>query len=128
MDQSERLKSLITELLESPHSFAVGIGLPSAATIYAVINNGRPISQKLLKRIIDTYPNLNPDWIINGTLPKLLTGKMELNKNEILNEGTEYYNSKCHECREKDKEIEKLKSEIIDLQKQIIDKLKEASG
>lgn len=124
MNQSERLKALITELLETPNSFAIGIGLSTPATIYAVINNGRPISQKLLKKIIDAYPNLNPEWILNGTFPKLLTSKKE---DGVAEERTNYEILSCKVCLEKDKEIMRLNNKLIELHEQYLECLKELS-
>lgn len=129
MDQSERLRALINELLESPHSFAIGIGLPTAATVYDILNNKRPISPAILKKIVSSYPHLNPEWLLKGTPPKLLTGRPEEKPSELVAEAGEKYEAQtCKLCKEKDKEIAKLNTKLIDLQEQYIDCLKEISG
>jgi hypothetical protein len=127
MSQGKRLKDIIQSLLESPKSFSDGIGLTSPTTIYDVISDKREITPALLKRIIDTYPLINPDWLLKGTLPKLLTERVELNDVNIAYEKTGTIRMKCHSCQEKDIEIAKLSKDLIELQKQYIDLLKEVS-
>jgi hypothetical protein len=127
MSQGERLKKVINSLLESPKSFSDGIGLPSATTIYDVLSDKREITPALLKKIIDTYPNLDPDWLLTGK-GNMFTWQEKQSEGEKLEDGGKIYNSKCPECREKDQEIEKLKTDIIELQRQIIEQLKKTSG
>lgn len=132
MNEAERLRALITELLESPHSFAIGIGLTKATTIYEVINGKRSISPSLLKKIITTYPNLNPEWLIRGTGTKLLT----INKQDLIEKGTfeivkeepevyEKTSRDCKNCQKKDEEIKRLLYEINSVQRELNDCRKE---
>jgi predicted transcriptional regulator len=62
MSQAERLKKVINSLLESPKSFSESIGLPSPTTIYDILASKRKLTPAIMKKIIETYPNLNPDW------------------------------------------------------------------
>jgi len=126
--QGSRLQELINELLESPHSFAIGIGLPTAATIYDILKDKRAISRYVLKRIVETYPHVNPDWLVEGRLPKLLTGKKEKEPPEILNEKSEKYNLVCAECKKKDDENKDLRLKVIELQELYIECLKKVNA
>jgi transcriptional regulator with XRE-family HTH domain len=100
----------------------------SHATISAIENQGRKISESILDSIHFHFPELNIDWLRNGTLPKLLTNELKLCITNDLHEDGYPYEPKCLLCIEKEKEIENLKAELMELQKQYIQCLKEVSG
>jgi hypothetical protein len=127
MSQAERLKKVINSLYESSKSFSEGIGLGSPTTIYDILSGKRHITPALLKAIIETHTNLNPEWLLEGK------GEMYLHKNQNnntseLNETKVNYGCSCPECKEKDEEILRLKNEVIEAQKQYIECLKEVSA
>jgi len=126
MSQGERLKKVINILLESPKSFADSLGLPSPTTIYDVLKNRREITPGLAKIINETYPDLDPEWLLNGT-GEMYTWKNKPEKTRELQEGNFLYNKKCLECIKKDEEILRLTSELLIMQKQYIECLKEVS-
>lgn len=65
MTDAERLKYLIEKLMLTPNSFAREIGA-TPDTLYNILKKGAPITTRLAKRIIDTYPNINIDWLLKG--------------------------------------------------------------
>ena len=82
--QGERLAEVILEMGETERSFALKVGYKHPSTVYAA-EHGRIISPKLMKKILDQYEktlkkSLNPEWLLNGIPPKLLTSE----KKELL--------------------------------------------
>jgi hypothetical protein len=117
MSQSERLKIFINTLIETPKSFSDAIGLSSATTIYDIIAGKREITPSVLKKIAITYPDLNAEWLLNGT------GEMHTVVSTAsilkLQEKAEPYLKQCQLCQEKERTIRLLEERIEDLKKTI---------
>ncbi len=118
MSHSERLKQLINNLLESPKSFSDGIGLASPTTVYDILGGRRDITPALMRKITETYPNINPEWLLKGEGPMILSEV----KKDALNEPKSEYNSLKEALKEKDLIIENL-NKIIEHQQVLIDQM-----
>ena len=127
--QGERLAEVIKDMGHTERSFAIYAGYKHASTIYAS-EHVRDIGPKLTKKVIDSYvkilsKNLNPDWLLKGTNPKLLTIYEEPFEPEKLNNEKKCYQINCINCAKKDEEIKKLTNELLDLHRQYNECLKE---
>jgi len=99
MSQAERLKKVINSLLETPHSFAMGIKLPTAATIYDILKGKRQISRAVLRKIKEAYPELNTEWLLTGE-GEVYLWKRGFPEAETLKEKEEKYGNDCSLCNE----------------------------
>lgn len=63
---SSRLKKILNDKNLSVSDFCKMIGLNSSSTIHYIINENRKPSAKTVKRIIETFPEYNEDWILYG--------------------------------------------------------------
>jgi DNA-directed RNA polymerase subunit M/transcription elongation factor TFIIS len=117
MSQSERLKIFINTIFETPKSFSDAIGLSSPTTIYDIIAGKREITPSVLKKISVTYPDLNADWLLNGT------GEMHTTLSTAsilkLQDKEEPYLKQCLLCKEKERTIKLLQERVEDLKKTI---------
>jgi len=119
MSQADRLKKIIDYLIETPNSFSKEIGLSTPTTIYDVIAGKRAITQALLKRVVSNYPNLNPEWLLNGTGEMIITKGRPIEKVKDEKAKNE---QECQACKDKDLIIEKYEK-IIQQQTELIDQL-----
>lgn len=60
-----RFKELISFLGKTNNSFAISIGKTST-TINNIVEGKSEPGYKLLEAIFKVYPQINPDWLING--------------------------------------------------------------
>lgn len=127
MSQGERLAAFINENHQTERSFALHLGYKHPSIIYAVLK-GRNISPILMGKIIEKYPELNPNWLLKGEFPKLLTDGLKFHIVETVEDDPKIYKHSCPECLKKDEEIIALKEDRDKLKDEIIRLLKEASG
>ena len=128
-DQGERISEVIIEMGHTERSFALQVGYKHASTIYAA-EYGRKLSPKLLKKITDGYEDilkkrLNPQWLLVGTLPKLLTENIREISPDFIEEPVLTIGQTCKNCIEKDKIIDILTLERNDLLRDYNNCLKE---
>ena len=63
---SERLESLIGKLNLNTRSFAIELGYSRADSIYAIFKRNSKISNTLLNKISNRFPQVNKDWLLTG--------------------------------------------------------------
>lgn len=115
----ERLQIIINELLMSISAFARSVDV-SDDTIRKILNGKLKPSATVLKKILETYPNINRDWFETGK-GEMFTWKN--NSGNTLNEkSTGYLKSDCEHCKSKDMIIAEYKA-IIRQQRVLIDSL-----
>ena len=64
--QSVRLKEFIEDLGMTPDGFRKSCQIRSPSSMTKIIKEGKSPSLKLLQKIINTYPQLNRDWVLTG--------------------------------------------------------------
>ena len=72
MERRERIHTIITSKGLNKNSFSAAIGMDNNVTIGRIINEKRNPSAATCKKIIDSFPQYNPDWILEGTGDMLL--------------------------------------------------------
>lgn len=129
----ERLAELIKDMDLTERKFSKALGYKHPSIIYAA-EKIRPISRDLMGKIKEfvrkkTGKEINPEWLLTGSLPKLLTTKptSEINDSTTREEKIDYEKS-CRECIKKDKKIEELSSEVEFWRKKYINYLEETMG
>lgn len=125
----KRIEEVIFETDLSVRAFANLVGYKHPSTFYAAIKN-RKISPKLKSKIIEGYriklkKELNPEWLINGNPPKLLTTINQSITPELVQEQKENYQYVCKKCIEKDEEILKITAKYNNLLEENNECLKE---
>ena len=65
MDIGERILILIKELKLTGQKFAESINVNSSNITHIVNNRNKP-SYQIISGIMNAYPNVSPDWLING--------------------------------------------------------------
>lgn len=63
---SERLESLIGKLNLNTRSFAIELGYSRADSIYAIFKRNSKISNTLLNKISNRFPQVNREWLLTG--------------------------------------------------------------
>lgn len=87
---SERLEVLIRELGLNPNSFSKALGYPNNnVTIGRIINDkGKAPSYETLQKILSSFPQINPTWLLTGETPMFRDGIKEdsltLSKDVVL--------------------------------------------
>ena len=70
MEENENYAKRIGDIMEyyelNKNSLSVKIGLENNTTITKIINNGANPSRNILYRILKTYPDVNPEWLLLG--------------------------------------------------------------
>lgn len=66
MESHERLKAIIDWAGMSTHAFAMKIGMRRSENLYRIIKNKENVSIKLATLILDTYSQINKDWLFYG--------------------------------------------------------------
>jgi hypothetical protein len=130
--QGKRLAELIKDMDLTESKFSKALGYEHPSIIYAA-EKIRPISRELMGKIKEFVrkkmgKEINPEWLLTGSLPKLLTIKPDENKEVREEDGNKIYQISCPKCIEKDKKIECLRDELESLRKEYIECLKEISG
>ncbi len=114
---SNRISVLIKELGYNFNSFSKVIGLTNNTTIGRIVNEQRNPSYEVLRKIMDTFENVNAYW--------LLTGKGEMFANNKMEEPVAEYVKLSFDTkllayfREKDIELLKLSEENGKLKEKI---------
>lgn len=63
---AERLESLINKLNLNARSFAIELGYSRADSIYAIFKRNSKISNSLLNKICNRFPQVNREWLMTG--------------------------------------------------------------
>lgn len=85
----ERLEKIIDWAGMSTHAFAMKIGMKRSENLYRIIRNKENVSIKLSMRILETYPQINRNWLIYGEGEMLNEPQDEL----ALGDTIPYYSS-----------------------------------
>jgi len=104
-----RILQLVNYFGLSNNKFAAEIGISSSRMSNIATSRNKPDSE-MLSKIAVKYTNVNMAWI--------LTGKGEMLINSIssnVNEPITSYKTDCTECKEKQRQIEKLQNTIDSL-------------
>lgn len=80
-----RIKQIISLKQLTISSFSREIGLINGVTISKIINQNRKPSSKTIGRIINAFPDINYEWLVNGK-GSMLNGETKLRKKTINNE------------------------------------------
>lgn len=62
----ERLEKIIEWAGMSTHAFAMKIGMKRSENLYRIMRNKENVSIKLAMLILETYPQINRNWLIYG--------------------------------------------------------------
>ena len=63
---AERLEILINNLNLNPRSFSIELGYSRADSIYAIFKRNSKISNSLLNKICNRFPQVNREWLMTG--------------------------------------------------------------
>ena len=111
----KRLEYFIKRLIKtSVNKFGKSIGLDDSSLIYKYIDDKPKLDPEKLKPIIDLYPELNEEWILEGKGEPL---KEEIKDNYLRTITI------CEKCKDKDLLITELR-ELLNHYKEIISLLK----
>lgn len=67
LSSSEILEKLLIYLKLSPNKLAKELGLSSNVSVYNIKNGKYNISPRFAKRVVDEFPEINYEWLINGS-------------------------------------------------------------
>jgi hypothetical protein len=122
---NDRIKHLISFKQLSISSFSREIGLINGVTISKIINQNRKPSSKTIGRIIQAFPDINYDWLVNGegemikssVVKSVKTNEDDLTvtTKQVIDFMKEYYPNSTQESEDRlDKKIDIGKKELID--------------
>ena len=122
---NDRIKHLISFKQLSISSFSREIGLINGVTISKIINQNRKPSSKTIGRIIQAFPDINYDWLVNGegemikgsVVKSIKTNEDDLTvtTKQVIDFMKEYYPNSTQESENRlDKKIDIGKKELID--------------
>jgi hypothetical protein len=122
---NDRIKHLISFKQLSISSFSREIGLINGVTISKIINQNRKPSSKTIGRIIQAFPDINYDWLVNGegemikgsVVKSIKTNEDDLTvtTKQVIDFMKEYYPNSTQESENRlDKKIDIAKKELID--------------
>lgn len=85
----ERLEKTIEWAGMSTHAFAMKIGMKRSENLYRIMRNKENVSIKLATLILDTYSQINKNWLIYGE------GEMLVKETDAVEEGDKipYYST-----------------------------------
>ena len=92
---SDRVRLIIKALGYNKRTFSQAIGLSNDVTIGRIINEQREPSYKILNSIIQTFGNINANWLLTGKGEMLYgkNGNPEVEENAYLNAYPDAYPS-----------------------------------
>tara|TARA_B110000240_G_scaffold102286_1_gene115802 strand:+ start:378 stop:1076 length:699 start_codon:yes stop_codon:yes gene_type:complete len=122
---NDRIKHLISFKQLSISSFSREIGLINGVTISKIINQNRKPSSKTIGRIIQAFPDINYDWLVNGEGEMIKGSVVKSDKTneddltvttkQVIDFMKEYYPYSTQESENRlDKKIDIAKKELID--------------
>lgn len=79
---TERLKQFIDSISISISAFEKSIGM-SNASFRKIYNNNGAIGSDKLERILNTYPQLNPSWLLTGEGSMILGEEAAVQQNKF---------------------------------------------
>lgn len=83
-DTFKRINKIIAHYNITLNTFCNKLGLMSTATISKIIHEKRKPSAKTIGRIINAFPDINYDWLINGEGEMLKENKIQSVNNDEL--------------------------------------------
>lgn len=107
LEVNKRLKEFIEVKKISQEEIRKSVGLRSRAQVSNWFTFLDKVPDKHLIKILQSYPELNANWILNDT------GQMLNDKSEISMKSKGEYGF-CEECIKKDAKIEYIEKAIID--------------
>lgn len=78
----ERLEKVIEWAGLSTHAFAMKIGMKRSENLYRIMRNKENVSIKLAMLILETYPQINRNWLIYGEGDMIIEKEVEYNESE----------------------------------------------
>ncbi len=128
---SHRIREILFKKGLTIKDFCKKLGLKSPNTIQLILRENRTPSPKTMKRILDAFPDIDPDWLIYGDKQEIHEETQELTQTakqvkKMLLDGREYWDKyeEKHEAslmkrfdddrRYYDKEREKMNDEKLD--------------
>ena len=122
---NDRIKHLISFKQLSISSFSREFGLINGVTISKIINQNRKPSSKTIGRIIQAFPDINYDWLVNGEGEMIKGSVVKSDKTneddltvttkQVIDFMKEYYPYSTQESENRlDKKIDIGKKELID--------------
>lgn len=66
LSSKERIEALLSHLKKSKNAVGVSIGDKNGMRLTHVVSGRNEISEKLAADIVETYPNISYDWLLNG--------------------------------------------------------------
>jgi transcriptional regulator with XRE-family HTH domain len=82
---TERILSIIKYLNLSPSDFAEEIGVQRSSISHLISGRNKP-SLEFIQKILTRYPEINTEWILNGTGEMLKSGINQINEEIPLTE------------------------------------------
>ena len=76
-DTYQRINKIIAHYSITLNTFCEKLGLMSTATISKIIHEKRTPSQKTIGRIINAFPEISYDWLVNGEGEMLKASKVK---------------------------------------------------
>lgn len=84
-----RIQKIIEDKNLSPSNFADEVGLNRAVVSHILHGRNKPGLENL-QRILSTYPDINPGWLITGVGPMYLDGTGEPKTPTLFDEDAEF--------------------------------------
>ena len=82
---SERLQAVLDGLGESAYSIHTKLGYTSHGAVYHVVSGKNALSEGMIRRIVESFPNVSYTFLKNGIGKPLLRTVDEQNQQNILN-------------------------------------------
>jgi hypothetical protein len=77
MEAAEILAGLLAHLQMRVREFALSLGYERAENFYNVQKGKSPFQYDALKAIVKTYPEINPDWLLDNSAQMLRTQRKQ---------------------------------------------------
>jgi transcriptional regulator with XRE-family HTH domain len=84
-----RIQKIIEDKNLSPSNFADEVGLNRAVVSHILHGRNKPGLENL-QRILATYPDINPGWLISGVGPMYVNGAVEQKVPSLFDENEEF--------------------------------------
>ncbi|MBU2973801.1 hypothetical protein [Zobellia sp. B3R18] len=84
---SEKLQTVLNALNLTANAFSQKLGYKSHSSVYHVLDPRRKskLNTNMVRKIVNTFPNINNDYLIEGELPVLLDDNSIISQANKLN-------------------------------------------
>lgn len=104
---SEILSNILHELNVPVQTFTNKIGYKTTQTVYNILNEDAPITERIIKSIGANYPEVNIEYVRRGKKPVILNQSKTISQANLF--GAEISNTTAHDI----KEIKLLLMEVL---------------